>query len=71
MEIEKELQEIKKELEEIKKELFIIREEAIKIEHLEEYAQSSNFPALIGIILLQLLTIFLLGWIMFKGGFLF
>ncbi len=69
--MEKELEKIQKELEEIKEELKQIREEAIKLEHLEEYAQSSNFPALIGIILLQLLTVFLLGWIMFKGGLLF
>ena len=69
--MENELKEIKNQLEEIEKQLKQIREEAIKIEHLEEYAQSSNFPALIGIILLQLLTIFLLGWMMFKQGLFF
>ncbi len=69
--MENEIKEIKNQLEEIEKQLKQIREEAIKIEHLEEYAQSSNFPALIGIILLQLLTIFLLGWMMFKQGLFF
>lgn len=64
-----ELKEIKKELEEIKAKIQQIQDEALKIEHLEEYSQSSNFPTLIAIILLQLFTIFLIGWIMYKGGY--
>ncbi len=68
-EIQKELEEIKSDLKEIKEEVKRIREEALRIEHLEEYSQASNFPALIAIILLQIFTIFLVGWIMYKGGF--
>ncbi|RMD45359.1 MAG: hypothetical protein D6831_03555 [Aquificota bacterium] len=56
-------------LEEIKKEIEDLRKEMVKVEHLEEYAQSSNFPSLIAVIILQLFTLFLLGWIMYKGGF--
>ena len=62
-------EDIKKELQEIKEKLDKIEREAIKIEQLEEYAQSSNFPSLIAVILLQLFTIFLIGWIMYKGGY--
>ena len=64
-----EIKEIKEELKEIKDILQKIREEALKIEHLEEYSQASNFPTLIAIIILQIFTIFLIGWIMYKGGF--
>ena len=67
--MEEQIKELKKDLEEIKAQVKAIREEALKIEHLEEYSQSSNFPTLIAIIILQLFTIFLLGWIIFKGGF--
>ncbi len=66
--MEEQMKQLQKELEEIKSELKAIRDEALKIEHLEEYSQASNFPTLIAIILLQLFTIFLLGWIIFKGG---
>ncbi len=66
--MEEQIKQLQKELEEIKSELKAIRDEALKIEHLEEYSQASNFPTLIAIILLQLFTIFLLGWIIFKGG---
>ncbi len=66
--MEEQIKQLQKELEEIKAELKAIRDEALKIEHLEEYSQASNFPTLIAIILLQLFTIFLLGWIIFKGG---
>ena len=62
-------EDIKKELQEIKKKLDKIEKETLKIEHLEEYAQSSNFPSLIAVIILQLFTIFLIGWIMYKGGY--
>ena len=64
-----EIKELKKEIEELKKQIKELREEAIKIEHLEEYSQASNFPSLIAVILLQLFTIFLVGWIMYKGGY--
>ncbi len=67
--MEEQIKEIKKDLEEIKAQLKAIRDEALKIEHLEEYSQASNFPTLIAIILLQLFTIFLLGWIIYKGGY--
>ncbi len=66
--MEEQIKQLQKELEDIKAELKAIRDEALKIEHLEEYSQASNFPTLIAIILLQLFTIFLLGWIIFKGG---
>ncbi len=69
--MEEQIKQLQKELEEIKAELKAIRDEALKIEHLEEYSQASNFPTLIAIILLQLFTIFLLGWIIFKGGIVF
>ena len=62
---------IEKQLEEIKKEIKTLKDEMVKVEHLEEYSQSSNFPTLIAIILLQLFTVFLLGWIAYKAGYLF
>ncbi len=67
--MEKELQELKKELQEIKTDLKELKQEALKIEHLEEYGQNASFPSLIAVLILQLFTIFLLMWMVYKSGF--
>jgi len=67
--VEKELQELKQELKEIKNDIKELKDEAIKIEHLEEYGQNASFPSLIAVLILQLFTVFLLMWMIYKGGF--
>ncbi len=67
--MENNVEEIKKELQEIKKDIKELKEEAIKIEHLEEYGQNASFPSLIAVLILQLFTIFLLMWMIYKGGY--
>ncbi len=67
--MEKEFQEIKQELQEIKNDIQELKKEAVKIEHLEEYGQNASFPSLIAVLILQLFTIFLLMWMVYKGGF--
>ena len=68
--MENQLEELKKELQELKNDIKKLKEEAVKIEHLEEYGQNASFPSLIAVILLQLFTIFLVMWLVYKtGGF--
>ncbi len=69
--MDKEIKQIQNELKKLSEEIKTLKEEMIKVEHLEEYSQASNFPTLIAIILLQLFTIFMLGWLMYKEGVFF
>jgi hypothetical protein len=67
--LENNIEQIKKELEEIKNDIKDLKREAVKIEHLEEYGQNASFPSLIAVLILQLFTVFLLMWMIYKGGF--